>query len=105
MAYLLELVEGWTGALPVTLKSDGVAQDLTGSTVVGVLRDYQDVIVDTTGDVTITATTAGGVTYTPDSVDFSASKSPYKLRFRVTSGAGEVVYFPNGEPSLIKVRT
>lgn len=101
---LTEVVEGWTGALPFTLKADDVAVDLTGLTVSIVLKDYQSTVVkDSTSGVTVTGSTAGTVEYAPSSSDFVASRTPYKLRFRVKDSQNKVVYFPNIDEDLIVV--
>jgi hypothetical protein len=105
MSYLIEIVEGWTDALPFTLEADEVAIDLSGCTVTAVLKDNKGIVVDTTSDVTVTDSTAGQVEYAPDAVDFDADLSPYSLRFRVVDIGGNVVYFPSADAELIKVRT
>lgn len=102
--FLVEIVEGWTDGLPFTLKADGTAVNLTGYTVTATLRDCNGTLVDTTSDVSVTDTTAGEVTYTPDAADFDADLSPYSLRFKVVDSTGQIVYFPNAAASLIKVR-
>lgn len=101
---LTEVVEGWTGALPFTLKADGVAVDLTGMTVSIVLKDYQATVVnDSTSGVTVTSSTAGIVSYAPSSSDFVAARTPYKIRFRVRDALSKVVYFPNVDEDVIVV--
>ncbi len=101
---LTEVVEGWTGALPFTLKADNVAVDLTGMTVSIVLKDFQSTVVkDSTAGVTVTGSTAGLVEYAPSSSEFVAAKTPYKVRFRVRDSQSKVVYFPNVDEDLIKV--
>jgi hypothetical protein len=102
---LTEIVEGWTGALPFTLNADGDPVDLTGLTVYVVLRDNRyNLVKDSTSGITLTSSTAGQVTYGPSSSDFVASKSPYRIRFRVKDALQKVVYFPNAEEDLITVR-
>ena len=103
MAYLTEVVAGWTGGLAFTLKADGSAVNLTGCTVSAVLRDCNGTAVDTTGDVTVTGTTSGQVTYTPDAADFSTSGQPFRLRFKVVDQTSAITYYPNDEASLIAV--
>ena len=106
MAVLTEIVEGWSGALPFTLKADLVAVDLTGLTVTGIVHDRFGLDVSTTGTgkVAVVGTTAGQVTWTPSSSDLTKQKSPYTVRFKVVDGSSAVVYFANGEADLIEVR-
>lgn len=104
---LMDIVEGWTGALPFTLNADGEPVDLTGLTVSIVLKDNVGTLLkNTTQGVTVTDSTAGAVSYAPSSSSgdlFVASKTPYKIRFRVTDSTGKVVFFPNGDEDLIVV--
>lgn len=98
-----EVVEGWTGALRFTLKSDGVPQNLSGMTVTLQLRSWSTrADVPTTGDVTVTDAAAGEVTYTPDSADLAAGT--YSMRWVVVDGSGAIVYYPSSEaPDLLVV--
>lgn len=101
---LTEVVEGWTGALPFTLKADGVAVDLTGMTVSIVLKNALGTsIKDSTAGVTVTNATGGTVEYAPSSSDFVAAHTPYKLRFRVVDALTKTVYFPNVDEDLLVV--
>lgn len=104
---LVSLVEGWTGALPFTLRADGVAVDLTGLTVKIVLKTADGTIVkDTTAGVTVTSSTAGWVEYAPSSSSgdlFLVAQTPYRVRFQVTDALAKSVYFPNDEEDLIEV--
>lgn len=102
---LVEVVEGWTDALPFVLKADAVAVDLTGLTVSCFLKDtHGTVIRNSTVGVTVTDTTAGAISYTPQSTsEFVASRTPYKIRFQVTSVTTEIAYFPNIDEDVIKV--
>ena len=103
MAVLTEVVAGWSGALPFTLKADDAAVNLSGLTVAGVVADRFGTAVSTTGKVVVTGSTAGEVTWTPSTGDLVARKSPYSVRFKVVDLAGQVVYFPNGEPDKVVV--
>lgn len=101
---LTEVVEGWTGALPFTLKADGVAVDLTGMTVSIVLKDALGTSINnSTSGVTVTGSTSGLVEYAPTSSDFVAANTPYKVRFRVVDALAKTVYFPNVDEDLIVV--
>lgn len=104
---LLSIVEGWSGALPFTLKADGTAVDLTGLTVQIVLKSADGTVVkNTSSGITVTASTAGQVEYLPSTSSgdlFLASQTPYKIRFKVTDATPKTVYFPNDEEDLIEV--
>lgn len=105
MTPLIEIVEGWTDALPFRLNADGVPVDLTGMVVSIVLRDKNgSTIKDSTNGVTVTGSTDGDVDYGPSSSDFTVARSPYKVRFRVRDALQKVAYFPNAEEDLIVVR-
>ena len=106
-APLVSIVEGWTGALPFTLKADGTPIDLTGLTVRIVLKDNTGTIVkNTTAGITVTASTIGQLEYAPASSSgdlFVASRTPYRIRFSLTDATPRTVYHPNDEEELIEV--
>ena len=105
MAKLLDVVEGWTDELgPFTLKADGVAVDLTGMDEELILRDKDGALVTVAGTTRIDGTpTTGKVYFKPAAGDLLNSKSPYKLHWKITDGAGDVVFFPNGAPDSLVV--
>lgn len=103
MALLTSIVEGWTDAVPFTLRADDVAVNLTGLTVVGVFHDNRGAALDTTGKISVTGTTAGLVAWAPAAGDALQAKSPYRIRFKVSDIAGAIVYFPNVDPDTITV--
>jgi baseplate upper protein BppU len=103
---LMSIVEGWTGALPFTLKTDGDPFDLTGMAVEIVLKNRSGSIVkQSSSGITVTGSTAGQLTYSPATSSgdlFLASNTPYRVRFKVTA-LGKSVFFPNDEEELIEV--
>lgn len=104
MTPLTEVVEGWTGALPFTLNADGDPVDLTGMIVTIVLKNADGTVVnDSSSGITVTNATGGEVTYAPTSSAFVATKTPYKIRFRVVDAVAKTVYFPNEDEDLILV--
>lgn len=104
MAVLTNIVEGWTGRLEFTLKADGTAINGTGLTLSDCLVTGKDgTEVTTTGDFGWLVQASGTVYLDADAADFAASKSPYKVRFKVTDGTGKVVYFPNAAADTITV--
>lgn len=105
MAVIAELVEGWTERVTLTLKADGTAVNLTGLTLTDLLITGKDgTQVDTTGDFGVLVAANGTIFYDPDSSDFVAAKSPYRVRAKVTDGSGKVVFFPNAASDVIVVR-
>lgn len=111
MSRLTTIVEGWTGKLTFTLTTTSVTTGVT-SAFVGTGFTLSDLIitgkdgteVDTTGDFGWLVAASGTVYYDPDAADFVAAKSPYTVRFKVTDGAGKVVYFPSADADEILVK-
>lgn len=108
MALLERLTEGWTKELEAfTCKLDDVAQSLDGITILLVLRDSQGHLVTVTGttrkDSDQTGSGKGKVYYKPGAADLQKALSPYKIRWKATDGAGDVVYYPDGEADTIEV--
>ena len=99
-----ELVEGWTETIRQTLKDDGVAVNGTGLTLGLELHDREGGAVETGGGKTAWSTQVSGIAgFTPAAEDLVATRGPYKARWVVTSGS-TVVYYPNGEADVWKVR-
>lgn len=90
----LKLVDGWTGVIDETLKSNGVAVDLTGMAVELILQRADGTPVTLGGTVTLQDAAQGVVRYSPASTDLKTSETPHVARWKVTA-AGKVVYFPN----------
>jgi hypothetical protein len=103
MAEVVEIPEGWSAGLTFDLKENGELKDLTGMTMTAEAIDRSKNTVILTGDLTTLTATAGRVRLTPDTGDFSASGSPYELRFKGASGI-ENSYFPSGQAVVVKVR-
>lgn len=104
MAKLTDVVEGWTKRLTFQLYEDGAAMNGTGITVSALdIVGNDGVAITTTGDFDWVTASAGTVYYDPDSTDFVAAKSPYRVRFQLTDGSGAVVWHPNGAPDTIIV--
>ena len=102
--WLTEVVEGWTGRLTFTLVANGADLNGTGMTVTDMILTGSDGgLIDTASDFGWVSDAAGTVYYDPDASDFKAERSPYKVRFEVTDGAGKKVYFSNAQPDEIKV--
>jgi hypothetical protein len=105
VSILTSIVEGWTGRLEFTLYVDGVAFNGTGMTLTDVLVTGKDgTEVSTAGDFDWLVAASGTVYLDPDASDFVASKSPYRVRFKITDGLGKVVYFPNAQTDVILVQ-
>lgn len=112
MSVLLQIAEGWTGLLgPFTLKVNDVPVVLTGFTIELKIRKADGTVVVPGGTITMLnqVTTPGQVTYQPVAADFTfapggfLNEQLYKFHWKVTDGAGKIVYFPNGAPDEIGV--
>jgi hypothetical protein len=105
MALVAEIVEGETRRLTFGLRADGEIFVLTGYTVADIILTGADgAPVDTSGDFGLVSATQGTVYYDPDAADFVATKSPYRVRVKVTEDStSKVRYFPNKIPDEIKV--
>ena len=101
---MLDLVAGWTGAIDAVLKADDVAVDLSGCAVALILQTVNGTTVTLTGSVTVPAPSTGSVRFSPGAADLVAANSPYAARWKVTDGAGKIVYFPNGRADVWIVR-
>ncbi len=99
MSKLVEIVEGWTEELEAfTLKASGTAVNLTGMTVELILTTKEKVAVTLTGTVRVDDDpTTGRVYYKPTAADLQNDLSPYGIRWKVTDGAGDAVFFPNNK--------
>ncbi len=105
MAKLLDVVEGWTEELEAfTLKANGVAVSLAGMDVDMILktRSGEEVTVAGTTRVDDDPTT-GKVYFKPGVGDLLNAQSPYSIRWKVTDGAGDAVFFPNAAADTIVV--
>src|SRR5687768_15174076 len=102
----LDLVQGWTGAVPLTLEADGAAPSVSASnfTISAQLYDKDGTEVDATGDVSVTDPAAWEIDWFPDAADLDVDLSPYELRFKARDAGGKDVFFPNGDPIRVKVR-
>lgn len=113
MAILTDITEGETQELgPFTLKVDGAAIDATGFTVVPELRNDLGVRVTAVGTVRLadnqSTTGKGKFYYTPAAGDFlwrigTAEFVSYLVRWKVTDGAGTVVFFPSGAHDSFRI--
>lgn len=99
------ITEGWTMKLPFTLTADEVAIDGSGLTLSDcIVTGNDDTEVSTVGKFNWTSAAVGTVYYKPGASDLLASKSPYRIKFVVTDGAGDVVTFPNADANEIIVK-
>lgn len=101
------VIEGETARIPLQLyESPGVALNGTGLTLSDLLITGSDgTVVATTGDFGWVDQAAGTIYYDPDADDFVASKSPYRIRAKLTDGSGKVRHYPQGAASEMVVRT
>jgi len=102
---IAEVIEGETARLTIPLLEDGAAVNITGFTMSDLLITGSDgTAVTTTADFGVVSASAGTVYYDPDADDFSAAKSPYRVRVKMTDGDSKVRYYPNGASAQITVR-
>jgi hypothetical protein len=99
----IQITEGWTGNIDMQLLADGVAVDLTGVTVALVLTGRDAVAVDTTGDVAVFEAATGKIRWNPDAADLAVTKSPYRIRAKVTDAVSKIVFFPSGPGGRVVV--
>lgn len=103
MAVVRKLVEGQTGVVDAQLLADNVAVDLTGATVVLVLRGADGALISLGGSVTVTNAAQGMVRYSPAAGDFVAQKTPHRAHWKVTDSGGKINFFPSGAGDEWKV--
>jgi len=81
--------------ITATLYTNGVARDLTGSTVVIYMRNRTTRAIKINGSgVTVVTPTAGTVSYQPSAGDVD-TEGVYDLEFRETTATGKVNHFPS----------
>lgn len=100
----LELVAGWSAAVPLTLEADGAPIPLTGLTITAELYDRDGVAVNADSDVETTSAAAGEIDWTPDAADLTVEGSPYELRFKLTDVDNAALFVPNAKAVRVLVR-
>lgn len=105
---LFDLVEGTTAQLdPFRLYIEDAPIDLTGITVACIVRDVNgdpvtiasgqiDVDADQSWNATTETGGRGQVYLTPTAGQFTNALSPYRIRWQLTDGAGDVQFVPDG---------
>ena len=99
-----ELVEGWTDPITQQLLNDGAAVNLTGCTVELLLYDANGRAITHSGAASVFEAATGKVKFQPGASDLLASKSPLRVRWKVTDDADEISYFPNASADVWIVR-
>lgn len=89
--------EAWTERIRYLLTHDDQTMDLTGYTVDLVGVDGTGASVNFTAKVGIVDAEAGIVYYDPDAADLTLARSPYRLRWKTTTG-GRSAFFPRAGP-------
>lgn len=121
---LHKVVEGWTGPLDFVLDAAGGPIDLTGLTIVLIMKDRSGAAVTIQGTITPDAdqeVNTGKLVYSPHADDLvpgvndkvvsravsdaagSISYFERKGRFKVTDGAGKVVFHSSEEPDIWRI--
>lgn len=93
--------EGWTERIKYQLSADGAVLNLTGLSVALVGKDNLGIDAGFAGAVGIDTPAAGTVFFDPAPSDLVASRSPFRLRWQVTDGAGKIAYFPRADGAMI----
>lgn len=91
---MTRIVEGWTEPLSYTLQADGAVIDLTNRTVSIYLYDASGIRTTPAGAVTVVDAVHGKISFTPADGDLLASRSPYRVRFKVSPDG---YFVPNSE--------
>lgn len=94
------VTDGMTKPIRFVLKADGVALNLTGSSILLHMQGGNGVVIDTTGKVTVSSPQAGEVDFAPAAGDFVAAQFYVLAKFRVTDAAGKVDFYPRGKPII-----
>lgn len=90
-------VEGWTTPIDYQLEKNGAAFNATGMAVELILRDRAGAEV-TEGGTTVWSDAANSIArYSPSATDLTFARSPMRVHWKVTDGAGKVAFFPKGE--------
>jgi hypothetical protein len=100
----ITIVEGWTAPIELTLYAAGERVNLNGGSVELLLFDKNEEQIIESGALTIEIAASGVCKYTPESVDFQESLSPYYVRVELTDAVGDVSYFPSNKPDVWTVR-
>lgn len=90
-------VEGWTTPIDYQLKKNGAPFNAAGMTVELILRDKNKVEIAEGGLTAWSDETQSIVRYTPSATDLTVARSPMRVHWKVTDGAGKVAFFPKGE--------
>ena len=100
----LEIIEGWTDPIRMTLKSDGVERDITGASLE--LRLWNNVHAEVleSGAINVLVAVSGLIDFSPGAIDFQRALSPYYARVQVTDVAGDVSWHPSAEVDVWTVR-
>jgi hypothetical protein len=93
---IYEFVHGWTEPIQMQLLRKGIPEDLTGKTVTIIAVD-KDGNAPITGTVTVVDAVNGIVKLSPASGDLNATKSPYRVWWKL-SQSGQDSFVPSGEP-------
>ncbi len=103
-APIIRIVEGETESKgPLTLKSDGVVDDLTLATsITAHIRDRHLAAAQMVKPVTNVNLAAGQVSINPSPGEFVFAKGHYTLRIRVVKD-GVVKFYPSEDPVTVVV--
>lgn len=101
---LRDVTEGETSRIRVQLEEDGDALNGTGLTVSACyVTGVDGQAVDTTGKFGWDVQASGIAYFKPATSDLKVEKSPYRVKFELTDGAGDTREYPNGKHAKLHV--
>ena len=98
---LFQVVEGWTEPLISQLLINDAAFNATGMTLVVTLKDKDGNAVSVTHGWLDASTSQAQIEPATSTFDFP--NGPYWIRYKVTDGGGDIIYFPPTEAGRIEV--
>jgi hypothetical protein len=98
-----EYTAGWTAPIEHSLLHDGATFNGAGMTPAIILTDKNGAAVSVSGSVAWANSAVSRVRYSPAAADLVAAKSPYKMHWKVTDGAGKIAFYPQGAPIMLTV--
>lgn len=101
LTVLIDITEGWTADIVAQLTINDAVFDGTGMTVTSVVKDREGKVIAVTTAWDVVASSQAKLS--PDATHFIAANQPYSVHFKVVDVAGKIAYFPQGQPSQIRV--
>lgn len=101
----LEVVSGYTGPIDLTLLEDGAPRDVSTAGDVSLrMYDSNEELVAFGGTFAALIAASGIMRFEPIATDLIQTRSPYRVRVRVTDAAGDITYHPRTASDVWTVR-